>query len=73
MTSSIGMDGWMGDSWVISSSIDNTISRDYKIGHCAISENFDVYSMINCTLLIFKNCDHYIKEYITLFSRWFVP
>ena len=51
---------------LIISIIENIISGDCKIGHCAISEIFDVDSTINCAILILNNFDHCIKESIPL-------
>ena len=35
-----------------------------------IIKNFDVYSMINCALLVLKNFYHCVKESIPLSSGW---
>ena len=48
--------------------IENIISGNCKIGHCAISENFDLDSMINCDPIMLNNCDHCIKESIPFSS-----
>ena len=64
-------DSWQFRKYVlVISSVENIISGDCEIGHCAISENFDLDSMINCAILILKNCDHFIKESIPLSSIW---
>ena len=52
------------------SSVDNIISGDCKMGHCAIIKNFDVDRIISYALLILKNCDHCIKESMPLSYSW---
>ena len=44
--------------------VDKNISRNCKIGHCYIREDVSVYVMINCDFIIFKNCNHCIKDSI---------
>ena len=56
---------------IIISSVDNIISIDCKIGHCYIREDFDVDILINCAIIISKNCDHCIQESIPLSSIGF--
>ena len=56
---------------LVTSSVDNIISINRKIGHSSIREDLDVYGMVNGGFIIFHNCNHCMKEYIPFLSVCF--